>query len=98
MERAERNRQAAAMHQRSANVTNMSSSDPAGDPETDSAESPSLEGGSDPAEMEANVNKGSKTHPGDVRRVMGKQPTKKSPSSQHSGCNVRFDANTICQG
>ena len=77
MERAERNRQAAAMHQRSANVTNMSSSDSTGDPEPDSAESPSAE---------------------DVRRMMGKQPTKKSPSSQRSGYNVRFDANAIHRG
>ena len=81
MERAERNRQAAAMHQRSANVTNMSSSDSTGDPETDSAESPSSEGSSDPVDMEANVNKVGKAHPGDVRRMMGKQPTKKSPST-----------------
>ena len=29
---------------------------------------------------------------------MGKQPTKKSPSSQRSGHNVRFDANTIRRG
>ena len=48
--------------------------------------------------MEANVNKVGKAHPGDVRRVMGKQPTKKSPSSQRTGCNVRFDANTIRRG
>ena len=29
---------------------------------------------------------------------MGKQPTKKSSSSQRSGCNVRFDANTHRRG
>ena len=95
MERAERNRQAAALHQRRANVTDMSLPDPASEPEADSAESPSLEGNSDSPDMEANINKGSKAHPGDARRMMGKQPTKKSPSSQRSGCNVGFDANTI---
>ena len=96
MERAERTRQAAAMHQRNANVTNMSSSNSTGDPETDSAESPSSQGSSDPVDMEANVNKG-KAHPGDVRRMMGKQPTKKSPSSQRTGYNVRFDVNNAMQ-
>ena len=48
--------------------------------------------------MEANVNKVGKAHPGDVRRMMGKQPTKKSPSSQRTGYNVRFDVNTIRRG
>ena len=95
MERAEQTRQAAAKHQRSVNVTNMSSPDSASKPETDSAESPSSEGVSDSGGVEANVNKGTKAHPGDVRRMMGQQPTKKSPSSQRSGYNVRFDANTI---
>ena len=38
MERAERTRQAAAMHQRRAHVTDMSSPDTAGEPDTDSAE------------------------------------------------------------
>ena len=93
MERAERTRQAAAKHQCSVNVTNMSSPDSASEPETDSAESPSSEGVSDSGSVEANVNKGTKAHPGDVRRMMGQQPTKKSPSSQRSGYNVRFDAN-----
>ena len=95
MERAERNCQAAVLHQRSANVTNMSSSDPASEPDTDFTESLSTEGDSDSPDLAANVNKGSKAHPGDVRQMMGKQPTKKSPSSQCSGYNVRFDANTI---
>ena len=84
MERAERNQQAAALYQCSANVTNMSSSDPANEPEPDSAELPSVEGTSDSIDLEANVNKGSKAHLGDVRRMMGKEPTKKSPSSQRS--------------
>ena len=54
---AERNRQAEPVHQRSANVTNMSLLDSADKPGTDSAESPSSKGSSDSADVEANVNK-----------------------------------------
>ena len=62
----------------------MSFSDPVQGSEPDSAESPSAEGTSDPTDLEANVAKGSKAHPRDVHQMMGKQPTKKSPSSQRS--------------
>ena len=66
MERAERNHQAAALHQRSANVTDLSSSDATAGIASDSAESPSEEGNSEPTNLKAIVNKSSEAHPGDV--------------------------------
>ena len=83
-ERADRTKE------RSANVTDVSGDTNETEP-TDSYEDAPNDVSEETSKREASVARGSNAHPGDVRRVMGKQPAKGS----RKGYNVSFDVNTV---
>ena len=96
MERANKNKQAAANRNISANVAEQAESDAPDTPGDDSEESPSAEGTSDT--LEANLSKSGRTHPGDLRRMMGKQPKKSGSNPKRAGNTVHFEINTLRTG
>ena len=76
--------------ERSANATDVSGGTNEAEP-LDSHEDTPNDASEETGKREASVARGSNAHPGDVRRVMGKQPAKGS----RKGHNVNFDVNTV---
>ena len=91
MDRAKRNEENRKL---SANVAEQDNADSLTESDSPSAEGTSEDVSSDDAEMEANVSKGKPSHPGDLRRMMGKQPSRSGKNPTRASNVVRFEANS----
>ena len=90
MDQAKRNEESRKL---SANVSEQGSTDSLTESNSPSAEGTSEDVSLDDADMEANVSKGKPSHPGDLRRMMGKQPSRSGKNPIRASNVVRFEAN-----
>ena len=78
----------------SANVAKRDNTDSLTKSDSPSAEGTSEDVSLDDANMEANASKGKPSHPGDLRRMMGKQPSRSGKNPTRASNVVRFEAHS----
>ena len=91
MDRAKRNDENRKL---SANVAERDNTDSLTESDSPSAEETSEDVSLDDTDIEANVSKGKPSHPGDLRRMMGKQPSRSGKNPTRASNVVRFEANS----